>query len=97
LRAIIFSQGAMLRGKKGQAIILKALPQYIQKFPEIRYLMAGDGGAKEGLMNLVIQLDLQEHVYFAGMVQPISTLLKISDLAILPSIVEPLGLFQIES
>ncbi|QWD80063.1 glycosyltransferase family 4 protein [Polynucleobacter sp. MWH-Spelu-300-X4] len=93
----IISHGAMLRGEKGHATILQALPKILQKFPEVRYVIAGEGGAKEELQSLVEKLHLHEHVYFAGMVQPISALLKISTLAILPSLMEPLGMFQIES
>ena len=93
----VISHGAMLRGEKGHATILHALPQVIQKFPYLRYVIAGEGGAKEELLSLVAKLGLAEHVYFAGMVQPIAALLKMSDLAILPSLMEPLGMFQIES
>ena len=93
----IISHGAMLRGEKGHATILKALPQIIQKFPDVRYLIAGEGGSKAELQDLVADLGIQENVYFAGMVQPISALLKISNLAVLPSLMEPLGMFQIES
>lgn len=93
----IIAHGAMLRGEKGHATILHALPQVIQKFPDLRYVIAGEGGVKEELLSLVAKLGLCEHVYFAGMVQSIATLLKMSDLAILPSLMEPLGMFQIES
>ena len=93
----IISHGAMLRGEKGHATILKALPQIIQKFPDVRYVIAGEGGAKAELQDLVAELGIQESVFFAGMVQPISELLKISTLAVLPSLMEPLGMFQIES
>jgi glycosyltransferase involved in cell wall biosynthesis len=94
---LIISHGAMLRGEKGHATILKALPQIIQRFPDVRYVIAGEGGAKAELQDLVAELGIQENVYFAGMVQPISALLKISNLAVLPSLMEPLGMFQIES
>lgn len=93
----IISHGAMLRGEKGHATILKALPQIIQEFPDVRYVIAGEGGSKAELQCLVAELGIQKNVYFAGMVQPISALLKISTLAVLPSLMEPLGMFQIES
>lgn len=93
----IISHGAMLRGEKGHATILKALSQIIHKFPEVRYVIAGEGGTKAELQDLVADLGIQENVCFAGMVQPISALLKISTLAVLPSLMEPLGMFQIES
>jgi glycosyltransferase involved in cell wall biosynthesis len=60
-------------------------------------VIAGEGGAKAELQGLVSELGIEENIYFVGMVQPISALLKISSLAVLPSLMEPLGMFQIES
>ncbi len=93
----IVCHGAMLRGEKGHAVILKALPEVIQHVPDIRYVIAGEGPEENNLKRLVAELYLQDHVYFAGMVSPIAPLLKKSALAILPSLMEPLGMFQIES
>ncbi len=93
----IICHGAMLRGEKGHEVILKALPQVIKHVPELRYVIAGEGPEKEHLTLLVKELCLENHVYFAGMVSPIAPLLKMSALAVLPSMMEPLGMFQIES
>ncbi len=93
----IVCHGAMLRGEKGHEIILKALPQVIKHAQDLRYVIAGEGPEKENLTKLVQELDLENHVYFAGMVSSIAPLLKISTLAVLPSLIEPLGMFQIES
>jgi glycosyltransferase involved in cell wall biosynthesis len=93
----IICHGAMLRGEKGHEIILRALPEVIQHVSDVRYVIAGEGPEVNNLKRLVAELKLQDHVYFAGMVSPISALLKVSTLAILPSLMEPLGMFQIES
>jgi glycosyltransferase involved in cell wall biosynthesis len=87
----------MLRNEKGHAVVLQALPAVLKDHPNLRYVIAGDGPALSNLKDLVCKLNLIEHVYFAGMVQPISALLKISTLAVMPSLKEPLGMFQIES
>lgn len=87
----------MLRGEKGHATILNALPSVISRFPNIRYIIAGEGSCKADLENLVAELKINRNVYFAGMIQPISNLLRISTIAILPSLMEPLGMFQIEA
>ncbi len=93
----IVCHGAMLRAEKGHAVILKALPEVIQHVSDIRYVIAGEGPEENNLKRLVDELNLQNHVYFAGMVSPIAPLLKRSALAVLPSLIEPLGMFQIES
>lgn len=93
----ILSHGAMLRGEKGHQIILQALPEILKSFPDVRYVIAGDGPQLELLKKIVHDKHLEEHVFFAGLIQPISSLLKISTLALMPSLREPLGMFQIES
>ncbi len=93
----IICHGAMLRGEKGHAVILTALPEVIQHVPNIRYVIAGEGPEESNLKRLVAELNLQDHVFLAGMVSPIAPLLKRSTLAVLPSLMEPLGMFQIES
>jgi glycosyltransferase involved in cell wall biosynthesis len=93
----IVCHGAMLRGEKGHEVILRAFPEVIKRVPDIRYVIAGEGPEEINLKRLVDELNLQDHVYFAGMVSPIAPLLKRSALAILPSLMEPLGMFQIES
>ncbi len=93
----IVCHGAMLRGEKGHEVILKAFAEVIQHVPDVRYVIAGEGPEENNLKRLVAELNLQDHVYFAGMVSPIAPLLKRSELAVLPSLMEPLGMFQIES
>jgi glycosyltransferase involved in cell wall biosynthesis len=93
----ILCHGAMLRKEKGHEVILNALPSLLKIFPNIRYVIAGIGPELENLQKFVKNHHLVDHVLFAGLVQPISSLLKISTLAIMPSLSEPLGMFQIES
>jgi glycosyltransferase involved in cell wall biosynthesis len=93
----IIAHGAMLRKEKGQSLIIEALPQVLATHHNVRYIIAGEGEEKARLEELVRRLRLEDHVYFAGMVSPISALLAISTLAVLPSLREPLGMFQIES
>ena len=93
----IIAHGAMLRREKGQELIIQALPQVLATHPNVRYILAGEGQELTRLQALVQELCLEDHVYFAGMISPIAALLKISTLAALPSLSEPLGMFQIES
>jgi glycosyltransferase involved in cell wall biosynthesis len=90
-------QGAMLRQEKGHAVILQALPSILKQHPNLRYLIAGEGSLHASLQAIIIELGLQENVCLLGLVNPIGGLLSRSDLAILPSLIEPFGLFQIEA
>lgn len=93
----VIAQGAMLRGEKGHSTILEALVVVKKTFPMIRYLIAGEGQDRALLENKVGDLQLREHVYFTGVLPTMSSLLKRSTLAVMPSKFEPLGMFQIEA
>ena len=89
--------GAMLRGEKGHLQFLQVFSHLLKKWPRLQYIIAGDGPERQRLEHEVSQLKIDQNVFFAGIVNPIAPLLKIVDLAILPSHHEPLGMFQIES
>jgi len=93
----VISHGAILRGEKGHSIILKALVQVKKSFPSARYLIAGEGQDRPLLEAEILALNLQDNVLLTGILQKIAPLLKVSDVAVLPSLVEPLGMFQIEA
>lgn len=93
----IMLHGAMLRPEKGHTTILEAMPAILQQHPDLRYIIAGEGVERDRLEAMIQQYTLQKHVLLAGMVSPIAPLLKRSTLAILPSLSEPFGMFQIEA
>jgi glycosyltransferase involved in cell wall biosynthesis len=93
----VISHGAILRGEKGHRIILNALVEVKKMFPTVRYLIAGEGQDRPLLEAEIKTLGLEDHVYLAGILHPIAPLLNASTLAVLPSLIEPLGMFQIEA
>lgn len=93
----VISHGAILRGEKGHSTILKALVEVKKAIPNVRYLIAGEGQDKPLLEAEIAALDLDENVLLTGILKKIAPLLRKSDLAVLPSLVEPLGMFQIEA
>ena len=93
----VISHGAILRGEKGHSIILKALVEVKKSFPNVRYLIAGEGQDRSLLEAEITALNLGDNVLLTGILQKIAPLLKISDVAVLPSLIEPLGMFQIEA
>jgi glycosyltransferase involved in cell wall biosynthesis len=93
----VIAHGAILRGEKGHSVILKALVEVKKKFPTIRYLMAGEGQERAFLEKEIKELGLENNAYLIGILQDIAPLLKVSTIAVLPSLIEPLGMFQIEA
>jgi glycosyltransferase involved in cell wall biosynthesis len=93
----VISHGAILRGEKGHKTLLQALVRVKKVFPNVRYLIAGEGQDKPLLEAEIAKLDLTENVLLTGILSHIAPLLHSSDVAVLPSLIEPLGMFQIES
>lgn len=57
-----------LEGYKGQDRIITLLPKLISKFPDLVFMIVGDGNDRARLEEIVTTLTLQEHVIFAGRV-----------------------------
>jgi glycosyltransferase involved in cell wall biosynthesis len=93
----VIAHGAILRGEKGHRVILNALVKVKNSFPTVRYLIAGEGQDRPLLEVEISALGLEENVYLVGILHPIASLLNASTLAVLPSLIEPLGMFQIEA
>lgn len=90
-------QAAMLRGEKGHRTVLAALGLLKNKWPDARYVIAGEGPEQQAIAELARQLGLQHRVLLAGVVSPVAALLARADLVLMPSSYEPLGMSQIEA
>ncbi|WP_409309892.1 glycosyltransferase family 4 protein [Pectobacterium sp. B1J-3] len=91
----VIIQLGMYRSEKGHSIILSALEDLIKRRPQLKYIMAGGGGA-EKLKEEVNQRGLQNNVWM-GELKSVAAVLKKADVLVMPSIKEPLGMAQIEA
>ncbi len=64
-KKIILSVGRLVE-RKGNDMVIKSLPEIIEEFPNLVYLIAGDGPSKAHLEELVKKFNLEEHVRFIG-------------------------------
>jgi glycosyltransferase involved in cell wall biosynthesis len=55
-----------LEGYKGQDRIITLLPKLINRFPDLVFMIVGDGSDRARLEEIVATLKLQDHVIFAG-------------------------------
>ena len=55
--------------RKGNDMVIQALPKIIQKIPNVKYMIGGTGRNKEKLLTLTDELNLQENIIFAGYIQ----------------------------
>jgi len=57
-----------LQRRKGQDMVIKALPRIIQKIPTVKYLIVGTGEEYSALQKLVQKVGVTNHVIFVGQV-----------------------------
>lgn len=88
---------AMLRPEKGHLFMLDVLAHLLPDFPDLRYVIAGEGEMRKPIQERVRTLKIEEHVLLTGMLQQVPALLMRADIVIMPSLIEPLGMAQIEA
>lgn len=95
---ILFFIGRLVR-EKGVQVLLGALPQIRERFPDVRVIIAGQGPYGEELHRLSVHLGLDRQVTFAGYIdeETRNQLYAQADLAIFPSLYEPFGLVALEA
>ncbi|MCF2947760.1 glycosyltransferase family 4 protein [Paraglaciecola aquimarina] len=76
-----------LQARKGQDMMIKAVPEIIKKIPNFLYAIVGGGEQKEELVKLVDELGLQPHVQFLSEIsdQDMIACYQQCDLFILPN------------
>ena len=88
---------AMLRAEKGHLVMLEVLAQLRPRFPDLCYVIAGEGDMRTQILEKANHLGLEGHVCFAGLVRNLPALYARSELVVMPSLYEPLGMSQVEA
>lgn len=85
--------------EKGFQLALEAMPSVIDALPNTRFLVAGSGTHEQELHRLAEELGLMEHGTFLGWIgdDVLTSLYRIADLTVVPSIYEPFGLVALEA
>ncbi|MCC7430474.1 glycosyltransferase family 4 protein [bacterium] len=78
---------ARLDERKGHDKVISLLPELVQSFPEILYVIVGKGRERERLERLVKNLKLEKFVFFAGFVsdEELPFYYNLADVFILPN------------
>jgi len=76
---------ARLEERKGHRIVLSAISSLISKYPDLLYIIAGDGPSKSSIQEHVKKLGLENNIYFLGWItEPEkSVILRNSDLFVM--------------
>ncbi|MBI5033460.1 MAG: glycosyltransferase family 4 protein [Chloroflexi bacterium] len=86
-----------LSEQKGYLYLIQAIPYVIEKFPHVHFVFAGDGELKSRLEKTAEELQVLDHVLFAGQTREVVPFLKSLDLFVLPSLWEGLPTVILES
>jgi teichuronic acid biosynthesis glycosyltransferase TuaC len=84
---------------KGHDYVIRALPEIIEKVPELVYLIVGSGPEEDCLKQLVDQLGLNDYVEFCGRKdhEMVMKYMSICDLFVMPSWDEGFGVVYLEA
>lgn len=82
---------------KGHGVLLRAAKVLIEKKPNVKVVIAGDGPLKDELLAEGEKLNLRDKVLFLGFVSYTKQLLAAADMFVLPSLKEPFGIVILEA
>ncbi|MBN1763790.1 MAG: glycosyltransferase family 4 protein [Sedimentisphaerales bacterium] len=90
---------ARLNYRKGHDAVIRALPEVLRIFPEVKYVIVGEGPEEERLKKLVHEYKLGDSVIFTGNVlyNKVINYYDMCDIFIMPSTYEPFGITYLEA
>lgn len=82
---------------KNHEFLIDVANEMIKKNNKVKFILVGVGDLKKDIQNKVKSLELEDNIFFTGIRKDIPAILNNSDLFILPSIYEGLGLVLLEA
>lgn len=82
---------AELHPIKNHRTVIAALPKLVEKYPQLKYVIVGDGECRQVLETQVKQMQLQSHVHFTGHIDNAARYVTAFDVFLLPSLSEAAG------
>jgi L-malate glycosyltransferase len=82
--------GNMTSEVKGQVVLIKVAPAIVREFPDVRFILVGDGASRKQFETQVGDLGLEKHFLFLGRREDVPDILAACDIAVLPSRAEGL-------
>ncbi len=83
--------------RKGHRVLIEALPSVLQRAPNTRILLFGQGPLAEEMRRLCAERGLSERVLFAGFRTDMEKILPSLDLVVHPALMEGLGVSLLEA
>lgn len=89
--SLLVGNVAALVPHKGQRYLVEAARLVVDKLPQTRFLIAGEGELESSLRKQIATLDLTQHVILTGFRPDVLSLHKSFDLFVMSSVTEGLG------
>ncbi len=85
--------------QKGPEYFLQAARKVIDRYPNVRFVMAGSGDMVRICIQMAADLKLGGHVTFTGFLRgnDVDKIFKMADLYVMPSVSEPFGIAPLEA
>jgi glycosyltransferase involved in cell wall biosynthesis len=77
-----------LKKVKGQELLIRAVPEILEKHPQAYFLIIGDGAERENLKKLCFDLDVNNYVIFTGRRNDVNSFYPILDVVVNTSFTE---------
>lgn len=94
---LLIGHTGRLSNEKNQTFLLNVFHEFVEKNPDTKLLLVGEGENEEQLKNQVVDLGLKDKVIFTGSRSDIDRLLQAMDMFVFPSIYEGLGISVLEA
>jgi len=88
---------ARLSDVKGHVYLIEAMRIVLERYPDVRLLIAGEGRMKDKLVDLSRKMAIEEKVFFLPNIMDTKDVLPAIDIFVLPSLKEGLGLSLMEA
>lgn len=85
--------------QKGPEYFVEAAYRVLQKMNNVRFVMAGSGDLMEKMIRRAAELKITDKFHFTGFLkgEDVFTMLRMSDLYVMPSVSEPFGISPLEA
>ena len=97
-KTVLLTIGRLVK-RKGQELVIKALPELIKRFPDLVYLIVGQGPYEKKLKDLARDLGLGSRIKFLGKQsqEDLVRFYQVADVFVYPSFSETQGLVVFEA
>ncbi len=85
--------------QKGPDYFVEAASKVLQKYPNVRFVMAGSGDMLNKMIRRAAELEISDRFHFTGFLKgdEVNTMFAMSDVYVMPSVSEPFGISPLEA